>query len=249
MLRHVRTLLVLALLALAAGSVVADRAAAADSHAPRGARADWLPMDEWVMSGWLPYDEVRLEAELRSSRAELAGYLDDRRSLWALARRRHVAPSAHALAVRLVAPRRVGAAQRRVLVRRAEDTLTQPHLARHVLFHLFHTSALAPAAPRVFGLPRRRFLDLRDEGLSPVRIAARGGRSHDELMTALQAFFAERGQRAVRLGAVSPEQAAHQLELQTAGLSKFTYTRYRTRAQQAAYARARHRDGHAIDQM
>ena len=32
---------------------------AADSHAPHGARLDWLPSDEWVMSGWLPYDEAR----------------------------------------------------------------------------------------------------------------------------------------------------------------------------------------------
>lgn len=49
--RRFLPLLVLLLLAAPAS------ANGADSHAPHGARLDWLPTDTWVMSGWLPYDE------------------------------------------------------------------------------------------------------------------------------------------------------------------------------------------------
>ena len=43
-------------------------AQAADSHAPKGARGDWLPRSEWVMSSWTPFDEARLYALLRTDR-------------------------------------------------------------------------------------------------------------------------------------------------------------------------------------
>jgi hypothetical protein len=108
-----RTLL-LALLAVAACTVPAAIAPAtavaaepprsADSHAPAGARLDWLPTEEWVMSSWLPYDETRLHELVGTDRAELSTWLNDRRSLGALARRRGHA-SLRALAERLVAPR------------------------------------------------------------------------------------------------------------------------------------------------
>ena len=42
------TILLLALTLL----LLPARALAADSHAPKGARGDWLPSDEWVMSSW-----------------------------------------------------------------------------------------------------------------------------------------------------------------------------------------------------
>jgi len=64
------------------------------------------------MSSWLPYDEARLHALVGTYRAELSGWLNDRRSLGALARRRGHA-SLRALAGRLRRPaagRRVAAA-------------------------------------------------------------------------------------------------------------------------------------------
>jgi hypothetical protein len=75
---------VVALLVLAAVPVAAQ---ATDSHAPRGAR-DWLPSDEWVRSQWRPYDEATLNHLLHTNRDELATWLDDRRTLGQLARKR-----------------------------------------------------------------------------------------------------------------------------------------------------------------
>jgi hypothetical protein len=40
----------LVLLAIAAPAAVPVAANATDSHAPKGARGDWLPSDEWAMS-------------------------------------------------------------------------------------------------------------------------------------------------------------------------------------------------------
>src|SRR3954467_6764729 len=101
-LRPLRPLLArLAALVLAA---VPATAHATDSHAPHGARGDWLPADEWVMSQWLPYDEASLHHLPRPHRAEPATWLDDGRTLGQLARRRGL-HSMPALAARLVAAR------------------------------------------------------------------------------------------------------------------------------------------------
>src|SRR3954454_16998491 len=91
-------LITLALLALA----VPVRALAADSHAPKGARGDWLPRTEWVMSSWLPYDEARLYALLDVDRPTVDAWLDDHRTLGELARR-HGVRSLRDFAARLVA--------------------------------------------------------------------------------------------------------------------------------------------------
>src|SRR3954468_12262133 len=99
---RMKTLLAL-LAALVLGAVPAA-AHAADSHAPHGARGDWLPADECVMSQWLPYDEATLDHLLQTNRDELASWLDDHRTLGALARKRGFR-SQRALAKRLVAAR------------------------------------------------------------------------------------------------------------------------------------------------
>jgi hypothetical protein len=232
--KTLRLLLVLCLLAVAA---VPAAAHASDSHAPRGARGDWLPASEWVMSQWLPYDEASLHHLLRTDRAELAAWLDDRRTLGQLARRRGFR-SMSALAARLVRARgqRLSAARRRVLERRALDTLTQAHLTRHVLFHIYHSPAVATSAPRVFGMSAARYRRLRDSGLSPLEIAAAGGRPEARLRTALLAMLRDRGRRAVRLGAMSPRQAGTLLSEQTAGVDAFMRRPYRTTNQQRDYA-------------
>src|SRR3954466_13383475 len=98
--RSRRIALVLLLVALG----LAPAARAADSHAPKGARLDWLPSSEWVMSSWVPFDEQRLDAVLHIDRAGLAAWLDDHRTLAQLARRNGAGGSARALAHRLVAP-------------------------------------------------------------------------------------------------------------------------------------------------
>ena len=79
-------------------------AQAVDTHAPKGARGDWLPRSEWVMSSWLPFDEARLYDVLDTDRAELAVWLNDRRTLGELAARRGFRDR-RTLASELVAPR------------------------------------------------------------------------------------------------------------------------------------------------
>jgi hypothetical protein len=232
LLRPILTLLILA--ALVAVPVAAQ---ATDSHAPKGARGDWLPADEWAMSQWLPYDEATLDHLLHTNRDELAAWLDDRRTLGQLARKRGFR-SQRALAKRLVAARggHMSPALRRTLERRALDTLTQAHLARHVLFHIYHSPAVATSAHRLFGVSTARYKTLRDSGLSPRRIAAAGGRTEAQLRRSLLALFAERGRRATRIGAMSPRQARTLLAEQRGTVDAFMRRPYRTTNQQRDYA-------------
>ena len=49
------------------------------------------------------------------------------------------------------------AQMRPVLEQRARDMLTQAHLSRHVVFHVFHTPAIPRHAPAIFGMSPSRF--------------------------------------------------------------------------------------------
>jgi hypothetical protein len=211
-------------------------AAAADSDAPKGARGDWLPRSEWVMSSWLPFDEARLYGVLDTDRTELANWLDDRRTLGQFAARQGFA-NRRALADRLVAPRLRGAtpAMRRRLRARSMDMLTQAHLARHVLFHIYHTPAIPRHAQEIFGISPARYRRLRDSGWSPQRIAARGGRTLTASREALRTILRKRDDQAVRAGAMSTRQAQTLLGYQEAGLDAYMQRRYRTPAQQEAF--------------
>jgi hypothetical protein len=228
-----RRLLLTTLLVLA---VSPTAALAADSHAPAGARGDWLPRSEWVMSSWMPFDEARLYDVLHTSRAELAAWLDDERTLGQLAARRGHRDRRR-LADTLVAPRlrTASPAMRRTLRSRALDMLTQAHLARHVMFHIFHTPAIPRHARETFGMNPHAYRVLRDSGYSPQRIAAEGGRTLKQSRAALRSVLARRDAQAVRAGAMSRRQAAALLAHQEAGLGAYMHRRYRTPSQQAAF--------------
>jgi len=216
-------------------------ARATDSHAPRGARADWLPNAEWVMSSWLPYDETRLERLLHTSRAELWHWLDDRRSLGALARTRGWHDNER-LATALLAPRRRYASRR--LVRRLRQrtllTLTQPHLARHVFFHIFHTPAIPDAARSLLSITPPVFRALRDGGLSPLRMAALVQRSPDDLAARLDALLVTRARRAIATTSSTPAQAGRLLQLQRDAMQTFLAHTYRTPDEQFTFACSLH---------
>jgi hypothetical protein len=226
----------LLLLVLGALLVVPAAAQAADSHAPHGARLDWLPSDEWVMSSWLPYDEARLYALVHTDRAEVDAWLDDHRTLGQLARSRGWS-SQRKLAHALVAPRlkAVRPAMRPVLERRALETLTQGHLSNHVVFHVFHTPAIADHARTIFGLRPATFRHLRDSGLSPRTIAQRGGRTRAGAQARIAKVLKARGDRAVGLGAMSRTQAKALYAEQMAALPAFMAHTYRTPAQQVSF--------------
>src|SRR4051794_20763772 len=232
-----RILLTLAAVGLALLTAVPAGAGAADTHAPRGARLDWLPTDEWVMSAWLPFDEARLDAIVKTDHAELATWLDDHRTLLQLARAHGRTGSAAHLAHALVAPRlaHVAPAMRPVLERRAATMLTQAHLSRHVLFHVFHTPAIPEHARGVFGLSPARFRALRDQALTPIAIGARGGRSSAHVRSALWTLLVARADRGVRVGAMSRAQADHLLAEQKAQLPVYVGRAFRTPEQQLAF--------------
>ncbi|MEY2443326.1 MAG: hypothetical protein QOJ46_2752 [bacterium] len=230
--RRYLLLATLLVLALAPGA-----ASAADSHAPRGARGDWLPSSEWVMSSWMPFDEARLYAVLDTDRDELAGWLNDRRTLGAFAEK-HGYSSRADLVEKLLSPRLRGtsAANKRRLRSRAMDMLTQAHLARHVMFHIYHTPAIPRHAQEIFGMSPAAYRKLRDEGSSPQLIAAAGGMSLKESTAALDSILVRRGDQAVRVGAMSRRQADALHAHQAAGLDQYMVRHYRTSAQQAAFA-------------
>jgi hypothetical protein len=227
------------LLTLLLAAVLAPIAAAgaADTHAPKGARLDWLPGDEWVMSAWLPFDEARLDAVVGTDHDQLATWLDDHRTLLRLARAHGVTGTAAQIAHRLVAPRlaHVARALRPVLESRARTMLTQAHLSRHVLFHVFHTPAIPANAHAVFGVSPARFRTLRDSAMTPIGIGAKGGRSATHVRGALWSLLVARAARGVRLGALSRAEADHLLGEQKAQLAVYLGRSFRTPEQQVAF--------------
>ena len=229
-----RRLLLIAFAVLAAVPGVAE---AADPHAPKGARGDWLPRSEWVMSSWLPFDEARLYEVVGTDRVELASWLDDHRTLGQLAAKRGLRDQG-ALADRLVAPRlrTASPAMKRRLRQRARDMLSQPHLARHVLFHIYHTPAIPRHASEIFGLSPQRYRRLRDSGTTPLMIAVLGGRTLAASRDALLTILAKRDDQAVRAGAISSRQARTLFAQQEAGIDAYMRRHYRTPAQQIAFA-------------
>jgi hypothetical protein len=228
-----RRLLLATIAALAAFPGVAP---AADSHAPKGARGDWLPRSEWVMSSWSPFDEARLYALLHTDRSEIAGWLNDHRTLGQFAAG-HGHRDQRALADTLVAPRlrTASAAMKRTLRQRARDMLSQAHLARHVLFHIYHTPAIPRHAREIFGMSPDRYRALRDSGVTPTTIAARGGMTMTASREALRTILRKRDDQGVRAGAMSSRQARALLAEQQAGIDVYMRTHYRTPAQQAAF--------------
>jgi len=225
-------LVFLAFAALIGASVTS--AHAADTHAPKGARLDWLPSDTWVMSSWLPYDEQRLYAVLHTSRDELRTWLVGIRTLGALARMHGLRGPRREIAERLVAPRlaQVPKAMRATLRRRALDTLTQAHLARHVLFHVFHTPAIPDHAASIFGVSPSTFRRLRNSGMSPQSIGARSGRTAAQVRSKLSSVLQAREQRGAAVGAMSPLQEANLRAEQSEDLTAYVSRAYRTSEQQ-----------------
>ena len=188
--------------------VSAAPARAQDSEAPEDAAPYWLPNEPWVMEHWLPYDEARLHRLLRASRAELWGYLrNERRTLAAFASTRGWQPEGLARALVAQWRGRVSARQLELLRSRALRTLTQGHLAQHMLFHALHQRTLPEASARVFGVHGKEFVRLRRAQLSPLHIAALNGRGGGAVERGATAALRATAHRGVRAHAVTRRQA------------------------------------------
>jgi hypothetical protein len=209
---------------------------AADSQAPKGARGDWLPSSEWVMSSWLPFDEARLYDVLDTNRRDMATWLNDKRTLGQFGAK-HGFRDQRKLADTLIAPRlrTASPAMRRTLRSRAMDMVTQAHLARHVMFHIYHTPAIPRHAQEIFGMGSQAYRKLRDSAWSPQRIAAVGHRTFTQSRATLRSILVRRNDQAVRIGAMSRRQADTLLAHQDAGLDAYMRRQYRTPAQQVAF--------------
>jgi len=206
-----KRLLVLAVLLLA----FAPAAEAADPDAPTGAPDSWLPDEEWVNLLWLPYDEQRLYDQLKLSRGEVFRWvrIDATNTLAALGRRRGL--SVKTLARRLVANRRVRPATKRMLIKHAERTLTQPHLGQHLLFHALHQTAIPSRARWIFGVAsNREFLRLRRAELSPLQIGELHRRTRVGLLHRAERALRDAVRKGVRSGNLSAAQGAVMLDRQ-----------------------------------
>jgi hypothetical protein len=164
-------LLVALVLSLGLSSV----ASAADSLAPAGAPRNWLPKSDWVLNHAMPYDEQRLFRALHIDREGVRRYFAADKftrvpTLAALARKRGIDPDRLARSLVDAWVRHTTHAHRRVLVSRAEKTLTQGHLMQHMLFHPFHVKSLARASTDIFGAP-----------LSDVNGALRSGKTRADV--------------------------------------------------------------------
>ena len=211
----------LAVIAAAMGSVAAVQASpparsSQDSLAPAGAGRRWLPCEDWAMFHWVPYDETRLFAMLRLDRAAVERWLerDDIHTLAQLARRRGLDP--RSVADELVAAWAGDASegQRTVLRDRALRTLTQGHLAQHVLFHFAHYPAVALRARAVFGMGPLAYQRYRLAGWTPLEIARRGGRSPSRVAALSEQVLRAGAARGVETSATPPAQAELFLVLQ-----------------------------------
>jgi hypothetical protein len=214
----------LALAACTLAVLLAGPAAhAQDSDAPPGALPHWIPTEDWVYEHWLPYDETRLYRVLRTDRGRIWRHLRDdaAHDLAQLARRRGL--TAAELADRLVAPRRaaVDAGTFARLRSRALRTITQGHLAQHILFHSLHQRTLVDRARWIFGVSGRRLADLRVDELSPLEIARLSGRSAVAVRGRAARALRATAARGVRGGALTRAQAERLLRRQLRQLPRW----------------------------
>ena len=225
-------LIAFALLAACPSARLGRRLACAEGRSRRLAAAFGM--------GHVELAAVRRGAPVHGARHRPRGARDLARTTtarWAALAARHGHRNAAALADTLVAPRlrTASPAMRRTLRQRARDMLSQAHLARHVLFHIYHTPAIPRHAQEIFGLSASRYRLLRDSGTTPVLIAARGGRTLAQSRDALLTILAKRDDQGVRAGAMSRRQAQALFAQQQHGIKTYMQRHYRTPAQQVAF--------------
>jgi hypothetical protein len=108
---------------------------------------------------------------------------------------------------------------------RALRTLTQAHLAQHVLFHRFHDPAIGLSARRLFGLGAADFQQARLIGRSPAELAAAHHRRRGWLARRAMDVLRSATLRGVRAGVMPPEQGRLLLRQRRRGLSHWLDSR------------------------
>jgi hypothetical protein len=215
-----RALAVLLLAAACGAGAATPLARAHDSLAPPGALHTWLPKEGWVKRHWLPFDERQLTKRLDIGERELEGYLyDDHRPLADLATARGI--DLARLSDELMAPWGLAASDPKyaLLRDRTVRILTQPHLAQHVFFHVYHGHMVAHDPQRAFGFPDLATVRaLRHSGLTAIEIAQRGGVSTAQLRATLLEYFRDEADAGVHSGLAWPAESGRILARQIASL-------------------------------
>ncbi|HEX8647024.1 MAG TPA: hypothetical protein VF715_08975 [Thermoleophilaceae bacterium] len=189
--------LILAVAAALSAALMAPSARTADTEAPPGAGKNWLPNEDWVVRHWIPFEERQLYRELGVRKHEVFEWLDDYdHTIASLARRQGVDPST--LIARLIRPWKgsVSREQLTTLRSRTRRTMTQSHLSRHLLFHVFHNRHIGRNAESFFGVSHATWWKLRSSGHTVLEVARRGGRSERQVRRALLPFL----ERELRMG-------------------------------------------------
>jgi hypothetical protein len=212
--------LALALVSTAIG-LTAGAAFGRDSEAPAGAGHRWLPCEPWVMFHWLPYDERALYARLDVSRDVVLRWIrnDRHRTLAGLARRRGKDPERIADALSRRWRGHVSKEHYAELRARTLRTLTQGHLAQHVLFHRFHQPGIAARGSQAFGPRALDSPHAQLRGFSPAQIGRRHGRSRRAVAIRVMAVLRHYANRGVRESHTTRAQATRFLRFQRRGLS------------------------------
>jgi hypothetical protein len=210
-------------IALAALLLCVVPAQAHDSMAPRDAKHAWLPADDdWVMQHWMPFDEARLYDALDIDNLGLERWLrNDHHTIAQLAARKGL--TADALTDQLIEPRRgtVPDDQLAVLRERTMRTMTQGHLAQHVLFHYFHGSYALENTQKIFGVDRKTYKRLRLAGATPFQIGRRGGRTPAQVDRGMRGILRYGADLGVSNESQTPAQAAYMLRRRRALLPCF----------------------------
>ncbi|MBI4897720.1 MAG: hypothetical protein HY827_05065 [Actinobacteria bacterium] len=189
--------------------LIATTADAKDSHAPPGARDRWLPCESWVMFHWMPFSERKLYRLTGISREEFRRYIkdDDHHTLGKLVQRHGKDPDAVVAGLVSDWNGRIDDVRLAELTRRANELMTQGHLAQHVFFHYFHDPAIALNSAWIFGVRSADFQRARLQGWSPAEIADHTGRSRVLVVRRAMAVVKRYARRSVRLKQSSKSQA------------------------------------------
>lgn len=174
------------------------------------------------MEHWLPYDDSRLTRVLGTGRGGLVAQVqDNEHTLAQLALKRGKDPVR--LAGYLVRPWRghVSAARYRTLRRRASETLTQSHLANHLLGHPFHVRSLQLHTLPIFGVNNHELGMLRAQGQSFYDIGVANGHSRSEIDRAVMATLRKTARRGIRGRQTPRAWERHWLALQRQRLSTY----------------------------
>jgi hypothetical protein len=188
---------ILAAAAALSAVLIAPPARTADTEAPPGAGKNWLPNEDWVIRHWIPFEERRLYAALGVRKQFVFKWLDDYdHTIAGLARLRGIDPNS--LIHRLVRPWK-GKVSRKQYLRlrsRTRRTMTQSHLSRHLLFHVFHNRRIGDNARTIFGVSKYTWWDMRRSGRTVMEVARRGKRSERQVLRELLPFL----ERELRVG-------------------------------------------------